>query len=197
MTLFSSMLAAAIPAGFAQLPTNGESEILKLAPPLPEIPPTFWEAHGTETLLTASAVVLLLIWLAVRLLRPKPPVVLPPPVLARQALTELQNRPASGAILSQVSQILRRYFATAFALPPGEMTTTEFARALAASEKVGAELATRLADFLRRCDEQKFSPAAAAPTAATATALEFIAQGEARLEKLRAAARNDSTGKLA
>ena len=63
------------------------------------------------------ALVALAVWW---LTRPKPPVVVPPEVQARQALEPLRQQAEDGAVLSQVSQILRHYVSAAFALPPGE-----------------------------------------------------------------------------
>ena len=62
-------------------------------------------------------------------------------------------------VLSEASQILRRYVAAAFAWPPAELTTAEFSAALAGDEKIGPELARTLSNFLRECDERKFAPA--------------------------------------
>jgi hypothetical protein len=104
---------------------------------------------------------------------------LPPEILAREALTKLLRQPEDGKILSEVSQILRRYVITAFELPAAELTTTEFCAALAASEKVGAELAQTISSFLRECDGRKFSPASEpAPLNAAERALELIALAE-------------------
>ena len=58
--------------------------------------------------------------------RPRPPSV--PPEVQRAARWKLRQQTEDGRVLSQVSQILRRYFVAAFALPPGEFTTTEFCR---------------------------------------------------------------------
>ena len=81
-------------------------------------------------------------------------------------------------------EILRRYWAAAFQLPPGERTTAEFSRALATRPVPDAELSAAAVDFLRRCDERKFSPApAAVPPGAVKGALEFIARTEAMLKQ--------------
>ena len=92
-------------------------------------------------------------------------------------------------MLSSVSQILRRYVIAAFELPPGEFSTTEFRQLVSANEKIGAELANALSEFMRQCDEQKFSGAdAAGPTDAAPRALELVARGETRRAQLRQAA---------
>ena len=87
--------------------TNGE--IPALRPPHAELAPTYWEQHGTAVVL-CGVLFLILVGAAIWFLtRPKPPVVVPPEVLARKALEPLGQRPEDGALLSQVSQILRHY----------------------------------------------------------------------------------------
>jgi len=157
---------------FAQSSTN---TLPALAPPYGEISPTLWERHGTMILLAGMAVIALAVLVLWNIFRPKPPVILPPEVLAREALTKLLRQPEDGKLLSNVSQILRRYVITAFELPAAELTTTEFCAALAASEKIGTEPAQAISDFLRACDERKFSTSpAAAPLNAATRALELV-----------------------
>jgi hypothetical protein len=193
----------------ANAATNAAEEIgvPKLIPPYSELPPTLWERHGLTVIICSIAglvIVGALVWL---LRRSKPVVVLPPEVRARRALESLRPKAEDGAVLSQVSRILREYFQATFNLPPDELTTTEFCRTLSTHEKVGAELADKASDFLRRCDERKFSAHSAVgvqasacsdvqsgspdtlkrelqPTAA-AVALELIALGEARRAQLQ------------
>ena len=159
-----------------------------LRPPRGEIGPTFWEQHG---LWVALAGVLLLAVIAAAvwwLRRKRPPVMVPPYLQARQALEPLRQQAEDGAVLSRVSQILRRYVSAAFGLPPGEMTTAEFCRAIADQGRLGTELSTKLADFLLQCDERKFAPSAPAPGLdAAAQALKFIEVAEARRAELRPA----------
>ncbi len=156
-----------------------------LRPPHAELPPTFWEQHGLWVILLGVLVLLLLgtvIWFV---LRSRPPVLVPPEVQARRALEPLRQKPEDGALLSQVSQVLRHYIAAAFNLPPQELTTTEFCRAVAADTRLGPELSTALADFLCQCDQRKFSPPAPAPPlSAVAHALKLIDQAQARLAAL-------------
>jgi hypothetical protein len=81
---------------------------------------------------------------------------------------------------------LRTYFIAAFQLAPGELTTTEFSRALANSEQVGAGLAAEAAAFLRDCDDRKFAPTPTpAPLGAADRALQLVALAEERRAKLR------------
>jgi len=170
-------------------PLRGRSadEIPPLAPLLPEIPPTFWEQYG---LLVSAAALLLMAALAIAMwlaLRPKPLPPVPPEVRVRAELEALRGEPETGAVLSHVSQSLRRYLVAAFALPPEELTTTEFCARLSANEIVGAELATVISHFLRECDERKFSPAPApVPLNAVPRALDLVAQAEARRREPRA-----------
>jgi hypothetical protein len=152
-----------------------------LAPAYGEIPPTFWEQHGTTIIVASLMFVVLVALLIWKLLQPKPPVVIPPEVRARQALAKLQGQPEDGKLLSEVSQILRHYVAAVFDLPGGELTTTEFLTALARHEKIPIDLSETVCGFLRECDVRKFSPAnAVAPLNAVARALKFISLAEQR-----------------
>ena len=172
--------------------TNSETTnaLPKLLPPYAELPPTFWEQHGTSVLLIGLGVILLAGWVVWLWLRPKPKVILPPDVQARNGLEAIRQRPEDGALLSGVSQILRRYFIAAFQLPPGEPTTAEFCRTLSSREQIGGELATTVSDFLHRCDEQKFSPTkSAASLGAVNQALALIEKAEARRAQTQAPSR--------
>jgi len=162
----------------AQSPTNA---LPPLAPAYGEMRPTFWEQHGTAIFVGGFVLLALAGAVAWISSRPKAPVVVAPEVLARNALAKLLRQPEQGMVLSAISQILRRYLITAFGLPPGEWTTSEFCAALASNEKVGGELAQAVAGFLRECDERKFSPAnPAGPLQAANRALELVAQAEQR-----------------
>jgi hypothetical protein len=163
-----------------------DDDATKLRPPRGEIPPTFWETYSIWILIGALvflALIGIIIWIVTR---PKPPIIVPPEVRAREALSPLVARTEDGLVLSQVSQILRRYVAEAFGLPPGELTTTEFCSLIANHEKIGRDLASTISEFLRRCDERKFTPAPpAAPMTAAATALNLVEISQARLAELR------------
>lgn len=164
-------------------------DIPPLRPPHAEIPPTFWEEHTTSVSLLGFAVLALIGFAIWFLTRPKPPVIVPPEVQARGELESLRKVPEDGRVLSKVSQAVRRYFGAAFALPPGELTTAEFCRAIAGNEQFGSEVADTTADFLRRCDERKFAPGAPPQaTAAAEYALKLVEQAESRREQLRRAA---------
>jgi hypothetical protein len=161
---------------FAQASTNA---LPALAPPYGEIPPTFWEQHGTMILVAGTAVITLTVLILWKLFQPKQPEILAPEILAREALTKLLRQSEDGIFLSEVSQILRRYVIAAFELPAAELTTTEFCAALAASKKIGTELSGFISNFLRACDERKFSTShAAAPLNAATRALELVALTE-------------------
>jgi hypothetical protein len=179
----------ALPVTASTNSTAGEEEIPALRPPRGEIAPTFWEQHAGAVVLgsvlfvgAASAA----LWF---LLRPRPVAPEPPAAKARHALETLRKEPETGAVLSRVSLVVRHYFAAAFNLPAGELTTAEFCRAIATSDQVGSELSQAVGGFLRECDQRKFAPAApAAPLEAVPRASRFIDQAEARRAQLTAAA---------
>ena len=80
-------------------------------------------------------------------------------------------------MLSEVSQILRRYVGTVFGFPGGEMTTAEFCTAISRHEKIGTEFSGVIASFLRECDVRKFSlKNSATPVNAVQRALELVDQ---------------------
>ena len=131
-----------------------------LVPPLPEIPPTLWERYGWIVWLALPFVVMVMAVIGALLLRPrKPPLLGAPAAHVRAALVALRARPEDGAVLSEISRALRAYLVVAFWLPPGEATTAELGSALKANVQVGPELAGSISEFLKYCDERKFSPA--------------------------------------
>ena len=159
-----------------------------LAPPYSPMPPTFWEQHGPAVIAGSVALILVaglgLWWIG----RPKPPMIVPPEVQAREALAGWLDRPEDGSCLSSVSQILRRYVARAFAFPAGEFTTAEFCRQLARNEKMGVELTQAIAGFLQECDRRKFSARNPnAPMNAVSRALEIVELAERQRERPGAA----------
>lgn len=132
-----------------------------LAPPYGKMPTTIWEQFGTA-MLTVGFILLAGAVIALRLLlKPKPQTISPPETVAREALAKLQRQPEDGRLLSEVSQILRRYTGTVFGFSGGEMTTAEFCAQLARNEKIGAELAQTISRLLRECDERKFARSSA------------------------------------
>jgi hypothetical protein len=164
-------------------------EIPPLRPPHAEIPPTFWEQHGWSVGIGSVVLVTLAGAALWQLLRPRPEPVVPPEVQARRALEQMRHEAETGAQLSRISQVLRRYVAAAFDLPPEELTTTEFCAALAAKTQIGSELSSALGQFLREGDERKFAPSASPGGFNAATrALELVARAEARRAQLRQAA---------
>jgi hypothetical protein len=143
--------------------------------------PTFWDQYSLWVILCGVLLLALVCAVAWILTRPKPPMVVPPEVQARQALEPLRQQPEEGVLLSRVSQILRHYVAAAFGLPPGELTTAEFCRAIDGHAQIGPELSAALSEFLRQCDQRKFSPSAPVPPlGAVAQALKLIDQAQAR-----------------
>ncbi len=169
--------------------TPGPDDIPPLRPPHAEMPPTFWEHDGLWVIVLGILFLALACAAGWFLLRPKPPVIVPPGVRAREALEPLRQAPEDGLLLSRVSHILRQYVAAAFDLPPGELTTTEFCRAVGSHASIGPELSAALSDFLRQCDQRKFTPPASAPPlGAVAQVLKLIELAEARRAQLRQAA---------
>ena len=141
--------------------------------PTPPAPPP-----ADAELLPPLVLAMLLGW---QLLRSRPKKIMPPETQARLALETLRPLPEDGAVLSQVSQIVRRYFSAAFQLPPGELTTAEFSRSIAEHPRPGPELAAAVIEFLCRCDEQKFSTVRVAdPGHSVVRALNLVDQAEAQ-----------------
>jgi hypothetical protein len=163
--------------------TNSSSldEIPPLRPPRGELAPTFWDQNGFWVALFAAlalALVCILLWW---LTRPKPEDMVPPLIRARRSLEPLRQRPEDGQVLSQISQILRHFFATTFSLPPGELTTSEFCQAIQTADQVGPELSENVSHFLQQCDERKFALSPPQPPLrAVDRASELIDQAEAR-----------------
>jgi hypothetical protein len=156
-------------------------DIPLLRPPRGELAPTYWEQHGAWPVVLGGVGVLVVAAVVWLLLRPRPSVPVPPVIAAHQALDPLANQPENGVILSRISQVVRRYFSAAFALPPGELTTAEFSRELEGRQQVGAALSTAVNAFLRECDRRKFAPSPPpTPLGAAGLAARLIDQAEAR-----------------
>ena len=155
------------------------NDLPALVPAYGEIPPTFLEQHKAIVIIGVFAFLTLAAFGVWKIFNPKPAPVLPPEKIAREALARLQAQPEDGKLLSEVSQILRRYVGTVFGFPGGEMTTAEFCGAISRHEKIGTELSGAIASFLRECDVRKFSPAnSATPVNAVQRALEIVARVE-------------------
>ncbi len=155
-----------------------------LAPAYGELPPTLWEQYQS-TIIVAGFAVLAIAFFFLRVwLRPKTSVILPPEVVARRSLARLQSQPEDGKVLSEVSQCLRNYISVTFNLPNHEFTTAEFCTLMEASPQIGAELAGTVSNFLRECDERKFSKTSVeAPLNAATRANELVVLTEQRLEQ--------------
>ena len=152
--------------------TNG---LPPLIPAYGELPPTFWEQHQTQLIMMGFAFLAVDFLLVKKRLSPEARAVLPPEMVARQALAIFQSAPEDGKVLSEVSQILRRYLVAAFELPAAELTTAEFCAVVSSHEKIGAELAQTVSSYLHECDGRKFSAApAAAPLNAAVRAQELV-----------------------
>ena len=151
------------------------NDLLTLVPAYGEIPPTFWEQHKAIVIIGIFAFLLLAALVVWKIFNPKPAPVLPPETIAREALARLRAQPEDGKLLSEVSQILRRYIGAVFGFPGGEMTTAEFCGAISRHEKIGTELSGVMSSFLRECDVRKFSPVnSATPVNAVHRALELV-----------------------
>lgn len=158
--------------------SNTSDTLPALLPPRGELKPGFWELYGGWVICGSVFVLAFILLLTWALARRRPPLIPPPEYEARRALEPLAQQPESGALLSRVSQITRHYFSAAFRLPPGELTTSEFCRALPATVDPG--FSTEVTDFLRECDRRKFAPAApSTPLGAVATASRLIEKAEA------------------
>jgi hypothetical protein len=156
-----------------------DDKIPPLLPPHSELEPTFWAQHRWQ-FIGGGATILILMALGVWLLRrPKPVVVEPPAVLARRALEPLRGRPEDGALVAEVSRIVRRYVLSALNFPADELTTTEFRALLLSRPQINPEMAESVGDFLRRCDQWKFAPEPPTPQlGAVAGALELVEKVE-------------------
>jgi len=162
--------------------TNSDpNAIPPLRPPRPEIPPGVWELYGTWIVIGSIVAVALVGGVIWWLIRPRPAPPIAPAVEARAALQPLSQEPETGVVLSRVSQIVRHYFAGAFGLPAGELTTSEFCQAIGNAERIGTELSREVSGFLRECDERKFALSPPLPPlGAVYRAETFIEEAEKR-----------------
>jgi len=201
-----SMFPPAFLILLAALPLHGQTNTSpSLLPPHGEIPPSLPEQlqivtaqHPVSFGLAGFGIMIALAFGAWLIFRPRPKLMIPPAVQARQALETLRHQPEDGLVFSRVSQIVRNYFIAAFQLPSGEFTTAEFSRALAGREEIGPELFTVATNFLRDCDAQKFSVTASpAPANAANRALQLVAQAEQRRTELRQRAETQTQGRRA
>jgi hypothetical protein len=176
-TIISTLLLSS----FAAIAAEADAT-LELIPAYGKIPPTFWEQHKVAIIIGGFLFIIaqsLLLWKL--LMRLQPPVE-PPENLARAALNQLLDEAEDGRLLSEVSQILRRYIGAAFKTRGEELTTSEFTSEIAANEVIGKELAERVSKFLRECDVLKFTPRTESnPIDAVEQALELVTQLQSRL----------------
>lgn len=187
----SKWLLGLLPVAARAQSTN---DIPPLQPALPEISPTLWEQHGSLFVVLGVFTLALAVALIRWLLKPKPNVALPIEIQTRRELEALRKRAEDGEILSKITRCLRRYIIFAFGLPQLELTTREFCRTILTNEKIGPELSSHFAEFLLRCDEQKFAPSNGSILTGTAErALQLVELGEVRLSRIR----QDAVGQMA
>jgi hypothetical protein len=169
-----------------QVPTFAQP-IPALRPPHGEIKPSFWEQYGWLTIIVATVLIIVIAALIILLTRPGKKIVEPPEFVARRGLAALRGRVTDGPMLMEVSRILRRYVVFAFDLPPQELTTTELKQTLQSLPRTEPALVAAVTEFLRQCDEDKFSPPALPPhTDAPSRALELLEKIESRRRLLLA-----------
>lgn len=158
---------------------SGTNALPALAPPYPEIPPTFWQQHKVAVIIGGFLFIIAQsLWLYKMLMRLQPAVE-PPENLVRAALTKLLNEPEDGPLLSETSRLVRRYFGVIFRTQGEEATTAEFIAGLEHNQILGTEFKTKIAAFLRECDAAKFSPVRNAKELdAVERALELVNEAE-------------------
>ena len=169
---------------------TGAEELPELRPPKGAIPPSFWEQNGALILIGASVAVLVTVFVVWLIMRPVPPEQISAEARAKRGIEKLGQQPETGAVISELSQIVRYYFIEAFGLPNQEFTTSEFGRAVKGDQNIGPELGNAVTEFLRRCDQLKFAPIPGGQLSrsVTADAYQLIERGEARLAEVRRSA---------
>lgn len=135
----------------------------KLRPPHDEVGPTFWEQHHWPIVVGGVALLIVIPLTILWFRRPKSIVVMPPEIIARNSLARLRGEAESGALVVEVSRIVRNYLVAVFMLPPDELTTTELLGALQSRSQIDQGVSSTIGTFLRQCDEWKFAPAKLPP----------------------------------
>ena len=185
------LTSAAVMTVFIARPAFAQStnDVPPLQPALPEIPPTIWDQHNVLIVVSGFLVLVLLAVALWWLLQPKPAIPLAIEIQTRRELEALRQHVEDGQTLSEITRCLRRYISFAFGLPPLELTTREFCQTILINEKIGPELSSHFAEFLLRCDEQKFAPSGGPPlTGMAERALQLLELGEVRRVHIRQAA---------
>jgi hypothetical protein len=154
-----------------EVPIAGLEEVLSRA----WLETHLWSVVGTALVVFAFALALVRLFF-----RPSIARELLPEVVAHAALQGLRNAPDNEATAAEVARQLRRFTQAALALPPGELTTDETLRALAARPTPPpAALTENLASLLHECDARRFAPVPpAGQPGLAARALELVAQIE-------------------
>lgn len=182
-SILVALLALTLPA-IALASTNAAEEELQLRPPLPEVPPTFWEANAPYVVGSAAVLAAGISAAVFFYTRPRRKREVPPAVLARTELEALRNQPENGVTLSRISHAVRSYLQAAFQLGGGELMTKEVVRALEQRPEVGTELTHAAREFLQDCDVRKFAPAPPPHSSrALEAALEIVEMAEQRIKR--------------
>jgi hypothetical protein len=153
-------------------------------PPLPPVPPDWWELHGIWVIIGAVALATclgLIGWAWRR--RAITALGETPAGRARRELTTQDTATTGGLALSRASRIVRRYLIDRLSLPRREMTTAEFCRELEMRVDLAPDLRDRIGRFLRDGDTLKFAPAPddAQLDALRGSALQLVNDTEAAL----------------
>jgi hypothetical protein len=179
------LILALFPLNALAFVTNTEPvQIPSLREPLGEISPSFWEQYGILIIAIVLFVTILLgfaLWL---LLKPKPIQPLSAATKARESLASLMGK-SNGAWLSEISRVLKHYFAEEYAFPPIEFTTSEFCALVERDPCIGLELGSKISVFLKTLDENKFAPGHSPANDPVSVALKLVQESENRQAMLK------------
>src|SRR4051794_27312980 len=134
------------------------NDIHAARPPVPVPNDWAWAWWLGGTLLAVAAITAALVWWRKKLVTPKPVVVIPPHVRAKQKLAAaLQLISDPKAFCTVVSDTLRVYLEERFLFHAPDRTTEEFLIELQTTHHLTPDQKISLADFLQNCDLVKFA----------------------------------------
>jgi hypothetical protein len=134
------------------------NDIHAARPPVPVPNDWAWAWWLGGTLLAVAAITAALVWWRKNLVTPKPVVVIPPHVRAKQKLAAaLQLISDPKAFCTAVSDTLRVYLEERFQFHAPDRTTEEFLIELQTTHHLTPDQKISLADFLQNCDLVKFA----------------------------------------